>query len=93
MTVIIVPGRTFPRQPQASVGLRPERLPWVSSGTIVDATIINAPSSTKNASGEHDPEMHQGKERNQWYFRMNAHRRPQFCNWVRASVATGPAAA
>jgi IS5 family transposase len=45
----------------------------VSSGTIVDATIINAPSSTKNASGERDPEMHQTKKGNQWYFGMKAH--------------------
>jgi len=45
----------------------------VSSGTIVDATIINAPSSTKNASGERDPEMHQTKKGNQWFFGMKAH--------------------
>ena len=40
----------------------------VSGGTIVDATIINAPSSTKNQSGERDPQMHQTKKGNQWYF-------------------------
>ena len=45
----------------------------VSSGTIVDATIINAPSSTKNQAGERDPEMHQTKKGNQWYFGMKAH--------------------
>ncbi|MET1082387.1 MAG: IS5 family transposase [Burkholderiales bacterium] len=45
----------------------------VSNGTIVDATIINAPSSTKNASGERDPEMHQTKKGNQWYFGMKGH--------------------
>jgi len=45
----------------------------VSNGTIVDATIISAPSSTKNASGERDPEMHQTKKGNQWYFGMKAH--------------------
>jgi len=45
----------------------------VSKGTIVDATIINAPSSTKSASGERDPEMHQTKKGNQWYFGMKAH--------------------
>ncbi len=45
----------------------------VSNGTIVDATIINAPNSTKNASGERDPEMHQTKKGNQWYFGMKAH--------------------
>lgn len=42
-------------------------------GTIVDATIIAAPSSTKNADGERDPEMHQAKKGNQWYFGMKAH--------------------
>jgi len=45
----------------------------VSSGTIVDATIINAPSSTKNASGERDPEMKQTMKGHQWYFGMKAH--------------------
>lgn len=35
-------------------------------GTIVDATIISAPSSTKNADGEFDPEMHQTKKGNPW---------------------------
>ena len=43
------------------------------SGTIVDATIISAPSSTKNASGTRDPEMHQTKKGNQWFFGMKAH--------------------
>jgi len=42
-------------------------------GSIVDATIIAAPSSTKNADGERDPEMHQTKKGNQWYFGMKAH--------------------
>ncbi len=42
-------------------------------GTIVDATIIATPSSTKNAEGERDPEMHQTKKGNQWYFGMKAH--------------------
>ena len=42
-------------------------------GTIVDASIIEAPSSTKNRSGERDPEMHQTKEGNQWHFGMKAH--------------------
>jgi IS5 family transposase len=45
----------------------------VSTGTIVDATIINAPSSTKNKSGERDPEMHQTAKGKQWYFGMKAH--------------------
>ena len=42
-------------------------------GTIVDATIISAPSSTKNEDGERDPEMHQTKKGEQWYFGMKAH--------------------
>ena len=45
----------------------------IATGTIVDATIIHAPSSTKNAGGERDPEMHQTKKGNQWYFGMKAH--------------------
>ncbi|MET0106671.1 MAG: IS5 family transposase [Sedimenticola sp.] len=45
----------------------------VSTGTIVDATIIDAPSSTKNRDGKRDPEMHQTKKGNQWYFGMKAH--------------------
>jgi transposase, IS5 family len=45
----------------------------VSTGTIVDATIINAPSSTKNAEKARDPDMHQTKKGNQWYFGMKAH--------------------
>ena len=43
------------------------------AGTVVDATLIAAPTSTKNASGERDPEMHQSKKGNQWYFGMKAH--------------------
>ena len=42
-------------------------------GTVVDATLISAPSSTKNAAGERDPEMRQTKKGNQWYFGMKAH--------------------
>jgi len=45
----------------------------VSRGTIVDATIINAPSSTKNQDGERDPEMCQTQKGNQWYFGLKAH--------------------
>ncbi len=45
----------------------------VSTGTIVDATIIAAPSSTKNSSGQRDPEMHQTKKGNEWHFGMKAH--------------------
>lgn len=42
------------------------------SGTIVDATIIQAPSSTKNRHKERDPEMHQAKKGNQWHFGMTS---------------------
>ena len=42
-------------------------------GSIVDATIIAAPSSTKNATGERDPEMHQTRKGQQWYFGMKLH--------------------
>jgi transposase, IS5 family len=51
----------------ASKGLK------VATGTIVDATIITAPSSTKNADKARDPEMHQTKKGNQWYFGMKVH--------------------
>ena len=42
-------------------------------GTLVDATLIAAPSSTKNQKKERDPEMHQTRKGNQWYFGMKAH--------------------
>ena len=45
----------------------------LKTGTVVDATIIAAPSSTKNKSCERDPEMHQTKKGNQWHFGMKAH--------------------
>lgn len=45
----------------------------VTTGTIVDATIISAPSSTKNKDRKRDPEMHQTAKGNQWYFGMKAH--------------------
>src|SRR6266702_151309 len=45
----------------------------VGTGTIVDATIIGAPSSTKNAQKKRDPEMHQTKKGNQWFFGMKLH--------------------
>lgn len=51
----------------ASKGIR------ISTGTIVDATIIAAPSSTKNSKKERDPEMHQTRKGNQWYFGAKAH--------------------
>ena len=45
----------------------------VKAGTIVDATIISAPSSTKNQAKQRDPEMKSTKKGNQWYFGMKAH--------------------
>jgi IS5 family transposase len=45
----------------------------LKSGTIVDATIINAPTSTKNAMGMRDPDMRQTRKGNQWYFGMKVH--------------------
>jgi IS5 family transposase len=51
-----------------------EQQGWIMrGGSIVDATIIAAPSSTKNTTAERDPEMHQTKKGNQWYFGMKAH--------------------
>lgn len=50
-----------------------ERRLLLRAGTIVDATIIAAPSSTKNATGTRDPAMRQTKKGNQWYFGMKAH--------------------
>jgi IS5 family transposase len=45
----------------------------LKSGTVVDATLIAAPPSTKNRTGERDPEMHQTQKGNQWHFGMKAH--------------------
>lgn len=45
----------------------------LSTGTIVDATLIAAPSSTKNAQGARDPEMKQSRKGRQWYLGMKAH--------------------
>ncbi|WP_019591981.1 IS5 family transposase [Thioalkalivibrio sp. ALE20] len=50
-------------------------------GTVVDATLIKAPPSTKNREKARDPEMHQAKKGNQWYFGMKAH--------IGADVVTG----
>ena len=54
----------------------------ISTGTIVDATIVHAPSSTKNDAGKRDPEMHQVKKGNQWYFGMKAH-----VAWIRRKAS------
>ena len=45
----------------------------LQEGSIVDASIIAAPTSTKNKSGERDPEMHQTKKGNEWHFGMKLH--------------------
>ena len=45
----------------------------LKSGTVVDATLIAAPSSTKNSTGKRDPEMHQTKKGNQWHHGMKGH--------------------
>jgi IS5 family transposase len=50
-----------------------ERGLMLKTGSVVDATLIQAPSSTKNASGKRDPEMHQTRKGKQWYFGMKAH--------------------
>jgi len=50
-----------------------ERGHMMRGGTIVDATLINAPSSTKNEKKARDPEMHQAKKGNEWYFGMKCH--------------------
>ena len=63
----------------------------VSGGTIVDATLINAPSSTKNRAKKRDPEMRQTKKGNQWYFGMKAHIGVDARTKLIHSVATTPA--
>jgi transposase, IS5 family len=60
-------------------------------GTLVDATIVAAPSSTKNKGGQSDPEMHQTKKGNQWFFSMKAHIGADAASGVVHSV-TGTAA-
>jgi IS5 family transposase len=58
---------------EAVNGLLTERRLLLRTGTIVDATILSAPSSTKNATGKRDPEMKQTRKGNQWYFGMKLH--------------------
>ena len=60
-------------------------------GTIVDATIISAPTSTKNQSGQRDPEMHQTKKGNEWHFGMKMHIGVDETYGVIHSVETTPA--
>ena len=63
----------------------------ITTGTIVDATIIHAPSSTKNSSGERDPDMHQTRKGKQWYFGAKAHIGMDSKEKVVHSVATSAA--
>ena len=60
-------------------------------GSIVDATIIAAPSSTKNETGTRDPEMHQTKKGNQWHFGMKAHIGVDVDSGLVHTVVTTPA--
>jgi len=63
----------------------------LKEGTIVDATIIAAPSSTKNQDGERDPDMHQTQKGNQWYFGMKAHIGVDAESGLTHTVVTTPA--
>ncbi len=69
----------------AAQGLR------LREGTIVDATIIEAPSSVKNRAGERDPEMHQAKKGNEWHFGMKVHVGADAETGVVHSMTTTPA--
>ncbi len=63
----------------------------LSRGTIVDASILAAPSSTKNKDRARDPEMHQTKKGKQWYFGMKAHLGVDAQTGVAHTVVTAPA--
>jgi IS5 family transposase len=63
----------------------------VATGIIVDATIITAPSSTKNADKARDPKMDQTKKGNQWYFGMKAHFGVDSCSKLIYAVVATPA--
>jgi IS5 family transposase len=70
----LLEARDLTRRLFEEVGaLLEERKLLMKEGTIVDATIIAAPCSTKNARRERDPQMHQTKKGNQWYYGMKAH--------------------
>jgi IS5 family transposase len=62
----------------------------MKEGTIVDATIIEAPPSTKNAEKSRDPEMHQTKKGNKWHFGIGASRRDPVCRSTRAAPRPAP---
>lgn len=63
----------------------------LKEGTVVDATIIAAPSSTKNQDGQRDPQMHQTKKGNQWHFGMKAHIGVDAQTGIIHTVVTTPA--
>ena len=63
----------------------------LKEGTLVDATIIAAPSSTKNQQGERDPQMHQTKKGNQWHFGMKMHIGVDASSGLFHSMVTTPA--
>ncbi len=63
----------------------------LKTGTIVDAGIVAAPSSTKSRKGERDPEMHQTKKGKQWYFGMKAHIGVDAQSGLTHSLETTPA--
>lgn len=65
----------------------------LQAGTIVDATIIHAPTSTKNAAGTRDPEMHQGRKGKTWYFGMKVHVGTDLQGIVHSLTTTDGAAA
>jgi IS5 family transposase len=77
---------------EAVKDLLAERRLMLRAGTIVDATIIAAPSSTKNATGTRDPEMKQARKGNNWYFGMKLHIGTDRRGIVHSVVATHAAA-
>lgn len=72
-------------------GLLESRGLLLKSGTIVDATIIHAPSSTKNATGTRDPEMQQSRKGKTWYFGMKVHVGTDVRGLVHSLTTTGGA--
>jgi IS5 family transposase len=77
----------------AVADLLEERRLLLRAGTIVDATIIAAPSSTKNASKSRDPEMKQTRKGNNWHFGMKLHIGADKCGLVHTVTATDAAVA
>lgn len=63
----------------------------LKEGTVVDATLLAAPSSTKNRKGERDPEMHSTQKGNQWHFGMKAHIGADAASGLTHTLVTTPA--